>query len=277
MKKILYIVATPIGNLEDFSQRALDTLKKVDFILAEDTRHSQKLLNHFCINTPCLSLHKFNEKERLEKVKGLFDKDLSLAIISDAGTPAVSDPGAIIVDYSLNNHIKVIPIPGPSALTTLLSCSGIQGGAVTFIGFLPYKKTEKEKLFLSMGSIAEEPHTMAFFESPQRILGTLQMLSELMPEATIVIGRELSKIYEEILKFKAKDYPKDLKEKGEFTVLLCFDKKYNNNNKVADFDPRTGEPRKIASILANYLNIKPKDAYNLLIKLKESNLKENNE
>jgi len=274
MKKTLYVVATPIGNLDDLSQRALDTLKKVNFILAEDTRHSQKLLNNFGINTPCLSLHKFNEKERLEKVKELLDQDLSLAIISDAGTPAISDPGAIVVDYSLNNHIQVTPIPGPSALTTLLSGSGIQGGPVTFIGFLPYKKTEKQNLFLTMGSFMEPPHTLAFFESPQRILGTLEMLCELMPEATVVIGRELTKIHEEIIKFKAKDYPKDIKEKGEFTVMLMFDKKYNNNNKVSDFDPNTGEPRKVASILANYLKIKQKDAYKLLIKLKEENNKE---
>jgi len=273
MKKILYIVATPIGNLDDFSQRALDTLKTVDFILAEDTRHSQKLLNHFSIKTPCISLHKFNEKERLEKIKELFDQNLALAIISDAGTPAVSDPGAIVVDYSLNNQVQVVPIPGPSALTTLLSSSGIQGG-VTFIGFLPYKKTEKQNLLLSMSSLIEPPHTLAFFESPQRIINTLEMISELMPESIVVIGRELTKIYEEILKFKAKDYPKDIKEKGEFTVLLKFDKKYNNNNKVSDFDPSTGGPRKVASILANYLNIKPKEAYNLLIKLKEENTKE---
>lgn len=273
MKKILYVVATPIGNLDDFSPRAVDTLKNVDFILAEDTRHSQKLLNHFGISVPCISLHKFNEKERLEKIQELFDKDLKLAIISDAGTPAVSDPGAIVVDYSLNNQVPVVPIPGPSALTTLLSGSGIQGG-ITFIGFLPYKKTEKEKLFLSMGSLIEPPHALAFFESPQRIISTLEMLAELMPEATIVIGRELTKIHEEILKFKAKDYPKEIKEKGEFTVLISFDKKYSNNNKVNDFDPSTGEPRKVASILANYLKIKPKEAYNLLIKLKEENTNE---
>lgn len=273
MNKTLYIVATPIGNLQDFSQRALDTLKKVDFILAEDTRHSQKLLNHFGIQTPCLSLHKFNEKERLEKIKELFDQNLNLAIISDAGTPAVSDPGAIVVEYSLNNQVQVTPIPGPSALTTLLSGSGIQG-PVTFIGFLPYKKMEKQNLFLSMGSLLDPPHSLVFFESPQRIVSTLEMLSELMPEATLVIGRELTKIYEEILKFKAKEYPKDIKEKGEFTVLLSFDKKYNNNNKVSDFDPKTGEPRKIASMLANYLNIKPKEAYNLLIELKEKNIQE---
>ncbi len=273
MKKILYIVATPIGNLDDFSPRAVSTLKNVDFILAEDTRHSQKLLNHFGINVPCISLHKFNEKERLEKIRELFDKDLRLAIISDAGTPAISDPGAIVIDYSLSSQIPVSPIPGPSALTTLLSSSGIQGGATTFIGFLPYKKTEKQNLFLSMGSLMEPPHTLAFFESPQRIRSTLEMLAELMPEATIVIGRELTKIHEEIIKFKAKDYPSEIKEKGEFTVLISFDKKYSNNNKVNDFDPTAGEPRKVASILANYLKIKPKEAYNLLIKLKEENTK----
>jgi 16S rRNA (cytidine1402-2'-O)-methyltransferase len=274
MNKILYIVATPIGNLGDLSQRALDTLKNVDLILAEDTRHSQVLLNNFGIKTPCMSLHKFNEKDRLDKIQELFDKGQKLAIISDAGTPAISDPGAVVVEYSLNNHIKVVPIPGPSALTTLLSASGIQGDRVTFIGFLPHKKTEKRKTLLSISGSIEPPHTVAFFESPQRIVDTLRILSELMPEETVTIGRELTKIHEEILQFKAKDYPGDLKEKGEFTVLIRLNKKYNDNDKVTDFDHETGEPRKVASMLANYLKIKPKDAYNLLIKLKEEYIKE---
>lgn len=163
MNKILYIVATPIGNLGDVSQRAFDTLKNVDFILAEDTRRSQTLLNHLGISVPCISLHKFNEKERLEKVKDLFDQGLKLAIISDAGTPAISDPGAVIIDYSLNNQVKVVPIPGPSALTTLLSVSGIQGEPVTFIGFLPHKKTEKRTTLLSIASAIEPPHAIVFF------------------------------------------------------------------------------------------------------------------
>jgi 16S rRNA (cytidine1402-2'-O)-methyltransferase len=273
MTKILYIVATPIGNLGDISQRAVDTLKNVDFILAEDTRRSQTLLNHLGISTPCISLHKFNEKERLEKIKSLFDQGLKLAIISDAGTPAISDPGAIIVEYSLSNQIKVVPIPGPSALTSLLSVSGIQG-PVTFIGFLPHRKTEKRNTLLSIASTIEPPHAVVFFESPQRVLNTLEMISELMPDAIIVLGRELTKIYEEIIRFKAKDYPREIKEKGEFSILIIIDKKYSDYNKVANFDSKAGEPRKIAAILANYLKIKPKDAYNLLIKLKEDNSKE---
>ena len=220
------------------------------------------------------SLHKFNEKERLDKIRALFDQGLNLAIISDAGTPAISDPGAMVVEYSLNNQVKVVPIPGPSALTTLLSVSGIQGGIVTFIGFLPYKKTEKRDTLLSIASTIDPPHAIVFFESPQRVLNTLEMISELMPEATVVLGRELTKIYEEIIRFKAKDYPKELKEKGEFSLLIMLDKKYNDYNKEANFDQKAGEPRKIAAILANYLKIKPKEAYNLLIKLKEENSKE---
>ena len=274
MSSTLYIVATPIGNLSDMSPRAVETLNNVDIILAEDTRRSQILLNNFAIKTRCISLHKFNEKERLDKIKEFFNQDLKIAIISDAGTPAISDPGSFIVEYSLNNQIKTVPIPGPSALATLLSVSGIHDLPVTFFGFLPHKKTEKQKVLLSASSSIEPPHAIMFFDSPQRILNTLEMLSELMPETTVVIGRELTKIHEEVLRFKAVDYPKDIKEKGEFTLLIKLDKKYNNIDKVNDFDSRTGEPRKIASQLANYLNIKPKDAYNLLIKLKEEHFKE---
>jgi len=277
MNKILYVIATPIGNLGDISQRALDTLKSVDFVLAEDTRRSQILLNHFGIKTPCVSLHKFNEKERLDKIRELFDKDLKLAIISDAGTPAISDPGAIIIGYSLDNQIKTVPIPGPSAITTLLSVSSIHDEPVTFIGFLPHRKGEKRKTLLSTVSQFDPPHALMFFESPQRIIDTLEALSELMPEAIVVLGRELTKIHEEVLKFQAQNYPKDIKEKGEFTVLVDIDKKYNDTNKEADFDQKNGEPRKVATILANYLKIKPKEAYNLLIKLKENTIINNNE
>ncbi len=269
MNKILYIVATPIGNLGDISSRAVETLANVDYILAEDTRRSQNLLNHLGIRTPCISLHKFNEKERLKKITELFDQGFKLAIISDAGTPAISDPGSIIVEYSLDNQIKVVPIPGPSAFTALLSVSGIHDQPVTFMGFLPHKRTERRKKLVSMISRIEPPHALVFFESPQRIKDTLELISELIPDTTVVLGRELTKIYEEVLKFKAKDFPRELKEKGEFCILTYIDKKFNDNNKEADFNNRSSEPRKIAAILANYLKIKPKEAYNMLVELKE--------
>jgi len=268
MDKTLFVVATPIGNLEDTSLRAIKTLKSVDYILAEDTRRTKILLDHYGVTTSTMSLHKFNERERLEEVKRLFEKYQNIALVSDAGTPLISDPGAIIVDYALDNHIKVAPVPGVSALTALISISGFslsEQGLITFVGFLPH--TEKAKIKL-LGECLSNKQTVVFFESPNRVIKTLNLIAELSPTSTVVLGRELTKIYEETIRFEAQNYPKDIKERGEFTLLVTPGKKPIEIEKFTVFDPAKNEPRKIASILANYLNIKQKKAYDLLVKLK---------
>ncbi|MEI6079384.1 MAG: 16S rRNA (cytidine(1402)-2'-O)-methyltransferase [bacterium] len=269
MDKVIYIVATPIGNLGDISFRGIEVLKSVDYILAEDTRHSRILLDHYGIKTRVASFHKFNESEMLQKIASILDEYPKIALISDAGTPLISDPGASLVEYALNSQISIVPIPGASALTTLLSVSGFSTlhNNVTFAGFLSHtenaKKGELETL-LASGDI------FAFFDSPKRIDKTIKLIASIDPMADIVIGRELTKIHEEILRFKASNQPERIMDKGEFTVLVKPSvKKSNKNNLMNKSWDSKSETKKTAAILANYLNIQAKEAYTLLIKLKE--------
>lgn len=268
MNKTLFVVATPIGNLDDISKRAIDTLRSADYILAEDTRRTHILVEKYNINTRIISLHKFNEYEKLEEVKKLFENFQNIALVSDAGTPLISDPGAIIVDYALNNHIKVVPIPGASALSSILSVCGFtlsEQQVITFIGFLPPTGAAKKKVLLEYLSKSQ---TIVFFESPNRVVKTLKLISELSPNSSVVLGRELTKVYEEVIHFEAHAYPQDLKEKGEFVIAVAPPKNTNKNNMVDISEEGKNEPRKIAAIIGNYLNIKQKDAYDLLVKLK---------
>lgn len=269
MDKLIYIVATPIGNLEDISARAIKTLNEVDCILAEDTRRSKILLDHYGIKTKLISFHKFNEKERLSQIHATFDEYSKIALISDAGTPLISDPGAYLVEYALSQQITLIPIPGPSALTTLLSVSGFStlSNRVSFLGFLSHTdKAKKDELSI----LLSEDDVFVFFESPKRVLKTIQIIAEIDPNADIVIGRELTKIHEEIIKFKASCVPNKIMEKGEFTIIVKSSVKKSNKNKLVEQNNNfKSETKKLAASLANYLNIKTKDAYSLLIKLKE--------
>ncbi|MEI6092076.1 MAG: 16S rRNA (cytidine(1402)-2'-O)-methyltransferase [bacterium] len=271
MGKAIYIVATPIGNLEDISTRAINTLREVDCILAEDTRRSKILLDHYGIKTKLISFHKFNEKERLSKIQATLDEYSKIALISDAGTPLISDPGASLVEYALNNQITLIPIPGPSALTTLLSVSGFStvDKKISFLGFLGHTdKSKKDQL----SNLLLEESILVFFESPKRVLKTIQIIAEIDPNTEIVIGRELTKIHEEIIKFKASTPPSKIMEKGEFTIIVKSSaKKSNKNRLVNENNDSKSETKKLAVSLANYLNIQTKDAYSLLVKLKENN------
>ncbi len=272
MAKTIYVVATPIGNLKDLSFRALETLQSVNYILAEDTRRTKILLDHYNIKTPMISTHKFNEYSRLSKIKELLDQDLSLALVSDAGTPLISDPGEIIIDYAIDNQIPVIPIPGPSSLTSILSVSGfdLKERPPVFLGFLAHSK-EKAKQFLL--GILPMGFCYVIFESPLRVNNLVKMILEIDPDSEIVIGRELTKMHEEILKIKpGKSVPK-IKEKGELVLVVKPSKKPIKNNKVDNIDDISQDTRGLSKILASYLNIKQKEAYDILIDLKnkESN------
>ena len=268
MKRTLYIVATPIGNLSDISFRAVETLKSVDYILAEDTRRTKHLLDHYGINTPMISTHKFNEYSRLSKIKELFDQDLSLAIVSDAGTPLISDPGSIVVEYAIDNQIKVVPIPGPSSLTTILSVSGfdLKERPPVFLGFLPSTK-EKAKHFLA--ELLPLGFSYVVFESPLRINGLVEMIRSLDPGAEMIIGRELTKMHEEILRIKPGQEIQKIMEKGEFVLTILPSKKPLKNNKESDLENDLDDTRSLSKILASYLNLKQKEAYNILIDLKK--------
>ncbi len=193
----LYIVSTPIGNLEDITLRALRILKEVDLIAAEDTRHSLKLLNFYGIKKPLLSYWSEKEKVRAEQIIEKLRAGMSIALISDAGTPGISDPGAILIKRAIDEDISVISIPGPSAIIAALSVSGLCTDKFIFIGFLPPKSTQRQKI---LKELSFESMTLIFYEAPHRILDTLYDMREIFGERRIVIAKEITKIHEEVIR-----------------------------------------------------------------------------
>lgn len=192
----LYLVATPIGNLEDITLRALKILKEVDLIAAEDTRNTLKLLNHFEISKPLISYHRHNEEIKCDNLITKLQDGENIAIVSDAGTPGISDPGEIIVKKAIENNIKIIPIPGACAAINALICSGLDTRQFTFLGFLPLnKKLRKEKL----EEIKNKKDTVILYEAPHKLKNTLQDLKNILDNRQVVLARELTKIHEEFI------------------------------------------------------------------------------
>jgi 16S rRNA (cytidine1402-2'-O)-methyltransferase len=216
----LYIVPTPIGNLEDITLRAIRILKEVDFILAEDTRVSGKLLSHFEINTPMLSHHKFNEHKAIHGITEKIASGFSYALISDAGTPGISDPGFLLVRECLKNNIEVECLPGATAFIPALVNAGLPTDRFYFEGFLPQKKGRQTRLEF----ISQLPHTIVLYESPFRLVKTLeQLLIHCGKERQVSISRELSKIYEETIRGSLSEVIsifKTKKIKGEIVIIL---------------------------------------------------------
>ena len=222
----LYVVATPIGNLEDISPRALRILKEVNTVLCEDTRLTKKLLSHYDIHTMTLSYHANSADSKEEKIIALLREGKDLALVSDAGTPAISDPGSKLVSVLRAafspEELSVIAIPGPSALTAALSVSGLPSSDFLFLGFLPHKKG-RNTLF---EEIAASTRTVAFYESPHRLMKTLDALVEkLEPSRTLVVAREISKIYEEVVSDTPEEVQKFFlanpdKVRGEFVLMV---------------------------------------------------------
>ncbi|MBU1119341.1 16S rRNA (cytidine(1402)-2'-O)-methyltransferase [Patescibacteria group bacterium] len=224
----LYVVATPIGNLSDITFRAVETLKIVDFVLAEDTRHSAKIFSRYDIQTKLVPFHSHTSEGRLKKIVEEVKNAESVALVSDAGTPLVSDPGVLFVSALIKEGIDVVPIPGPSAVISALSVSGFPSHQFTFYGFIPHKK----KRVTILREIAASPKTAIFYESPHRILKTLAQLVDYCEETRqVVIGREMTKKFEEYLRGTVHDVSEELakrdKVKGEITVVLspCSNKK----------------------------------------------------
>ena len=219
----LYIVSTPIGNLEDITYRAVDTLKNVDLILAEDTRHSAKLISHFQISKKLIAFHDHNEKSQYLKIIEKLKDGLNIALISDAGTPLINDPGFNLVKSAKQENINVVPIPGASSPIAALSASGLPADSFTFLGFVPTKDSDKinflEKLKYSSG-------TSIFFESPSRILKTTTLIKEIFgPKRNVCLAKEISKIHETIITGYIDEIIHYLEEssdhqKGEFVVLV---------------------------------------------------------
>lgn len=218
MKGKLYLVATPIGNLEDITMRAVRILQEVDCIAAEDTRHTLKLLNHLNISKPLISYHRHNEEVRIEGLLTELEKGKNIAVVSDAGTPAISDPGEEIVKECIQREIEIIPIPGPCALITGLIASGLSTKEFIFFGFLPLnKKTRAEKL----KEIQEETHTVILYEAPHKLQTTLKDLESILGDRKLVLAKELTKIHENFFRGTVKEVQAMVPEpKGEYVILI---------------------------------------------------------
>jgi len=221
MSGLLYLVATPIGNLEDITLRALRILREADVIACEDTRHTRRLLDHYGIQKPTVSYHEHNEAERASELIEKLRDGAMIALVSDAGMPLVSDPGYRLVRAAIESGIPVQPVPGPSALLTALAASGFPAGSFYFGGFLPPKSGQRKK---TLEGIAEHPGTLIFYEAPHRILETLETVDQLMGARPVVVARELTKIHEEFLRGTAAEIRAVLAArdavKGEFTILI---------------------------------------------------------
>lgn len=279
----LYVVATPIGNLEDISQRALRLLDNVDWVAAEDTRHSKKLLQHFGLNPSMISLHDFNEQERSVQLLARLKTGETGGLISDAGTPLISDPGYHLVNLLRQNEIKVVPIPGPSAIITALSAAGLPTNRFSFEGFLPAKNVKR---LVVLQALIHEPRTMVFYESPHRLLDSLKQFVEVFPDTTeMVIARELTKHFEQFVSGTVKtcaDYfiVHPDKVRGEFVLMLRgFEENVTEDNLEADklieiLSEQQLPVKQIAEIVSTMYPIKKKQAYQKAQILKE-NLEEN--
>lgn len=228
MSGILYLVATPIGNLDDITLRAINTLKEVDFIAAEDTRHSLKLLNHLNISKPLISYHRHNENIKSNLLIDKLLDNKNIALITDAGTPIISDPGEEIVKIALEKNIKVVPIPGACALITALISSGLNASSFSFLGFLPLnKKNRKQKL----EEIQNSKNTVILYEAPHKLISTLQDLNKILENRKIVLAKELTKIHESFISGTANELLQKIENpKGEFVMVI-----EGNNNSENDY------------------------------------------
>ena len=253
----LYIVSTPIGNLDDITLRSIEVLKRSDFILCEDTRRTLKLLNHFNIKKKLISYHKFNETKELKNIIQHLKEGKILSIVSDAGTPTLSDPGMILINKCIESHIKIIPVPGPSSITTSISISGFEDKFL-FYGFLPKTKNELSKVLKSLKNLN---YSLVFFVSGIKINFYLDFFKEFFLDRDILIAREMTKIHETFYRNSVKSIqPFKVALKGELTIVIS--KKYNNNNNVTDED--------IKKLSIRYLKkYSLKDAADLVSKKKE--------
>ncbi len=235
MSSKLYIVSTPIGNLEDITLRALNILKEVDLIACEDTRTSKKLLSRYQIQKPLTSYHEHNEVEKAKELLSILQEGKSIALVTDAGTPGVSDPGFRVVKLASENGIPVFSIPGASACVAALSVSGLPTSAFTFLGFPP---RQKKRLIEYLQRLKDYPETLIFYESPKRVVKTLQAMLEVLGERNASISREITKIYEETLRGSLSEIVTTFESrdnlKGEFVLVI-----EGNTQDKAEFDSDT--------------------------------------
>lgn len=216
---MLYIVATPIGNLEDITLRAIRTLKEADFIVAEDTRHTGGLLKKYEITTPMISFHSHSTDSQLAHIMGLLREGKNLAVVSDAGTPGISDPGFVLVRDAIQMGVVVTSIPGPSAVITALTLSGLPSHRFLYLGFLPLKKGRKTMI----ESVKDIPHTIVVYEAPHRLMKTLNEFLATLGNRQVAVCREMTKLFEEVFRGNLEDAIKHFTNKnpkGEFTLVI---------------------------------------------------------
>ena len=217
---MLFIVSTPIGNLKDITLRAIETLKSVDLIAAEDTRHTKILLNHYEIQTPLTSYFEHNETNKADYLVGFLKEGKNVALVTDAGTPGISDPGYPLIRLAKENNIPITVIPGPTALIAALTLSGLPAHEFIFLGFLPVKSGGRRN---KLEELKQETRTIIFYESPHRILKTLKDIEEVLDNPTIVVARELTKKFEEVKEGQAQEileYFTKSAPRGEFVILI---------------------------------------------------------
>ena len=276
IKKGLYVVSTPIGNLGDITLRALKILSKSDYILCEDTRFSKKLLSKFKINSNLISNHKFNEKKNLQKIIEILKSDKIVSLISDAGTPAISDPGRILINECVKKEINVYPCPGPSAVSAAISISGFYD-QYYFYGFFPEKKGEIHK---DLKILSELYCSIVFFVSAKKINRVIEPIKEYFSDRKIVVCKEISKFYEEYYRnnvSELKFFEKTLK--GEITIVISEKKRKKNiSNNLTESDKKNIEKlikkltiKEITNLISEGKKISKKEIYNYCLKLKNEN------
>ena len=276
IKKNLYIVSTPIGNLNDISLRAIDTLKKSDYILCEDTRVSKNLLDKYKIKSKLISNHKFNEKKNLSKIIGLIKQGLFVSLISDAGTPSISDPGAILIRECIKNNIQITPLPGPSAAISAVSISGFSE-KFFFYGFFP----EKNKILLEdLGVLSKLNSSMVFFISPRKINKIIPFIKKNFKGRKILICREMTKFYEEFVRAEVEElelFKNNLK--GELTIVISEKKDDKKTSHIlSESDKRIIKNminklsiKEISNLIHQNNKISKKIIYDYCLKIKNEN------
>ena len=276
MAGILYIVATPIGNLEDLTFRALRILKEVDLIAAEDTRHSRKLLEHYGVRTALTSYHEHNEKSKAQKLVERMQSGERVALISDAGTPLLSDPGYRLVQEALRAGIPVCPVPGPSALLAALSASGLPVESFAFEGFLPAKKRERRE---KLQSLSSEARTLVFYETPHRLKESLADIHGILGEREMVLAREISKWHEEFLRGSVGGVINQLADqevRGELTLVISGatgETAAGENLVLAEIRKLKSDGMRvkdIAALLGEKYSLAKREVYRMILQLENS-------
>ena len=273
IKKGLYIIPTPIGNLGDITYRAIEILKKSDFILCEDTRISRKLMEKFEVKSKLLPNHKFNEKKNLSQIINHLRNDKIISLISDAGTPGISDPGAILVRECVEKKINIYPLPGPSAVSTAVSVSGFSE-KYFFYGFFPSKLKDIKN---DLKSLSQLDSSIVFFISPKKINKTIQFIKESFSEREILICREMTKFYEEYLRYKVDDLkPFDKILKGELTIVISEKKKIKKDSLLLSESDKSNirgminklSIKEIVNLISQNSGVPKKKIYNFCLKIK---------